>query len=71
MSEGKAALTEGSIISAANNNGFASADCHLKAYRNLMEIKKATHLLYFKSHCVMNYISSEVTVVRVDITLVW
>jgi hypothetical protein len=73
MSEGKAALTEGSIISVGYNNGFTSADCHLKEYRNLMKIKKGTHFLYLNSPCVMSYahLCSEVTAVRVDITLVW
>jgi len=38
MKEGKAALNADSIISAGNNKGFASADCQLKEYRNLMNI---------------------------------
>jgi len=33
------------IISAGNNNGFASADFYLKEYRNIMKIKKGKHFL--------------------------
>jgi len=72
MSEGKAALTADSIISAGNNNGFASADCQLKEYRNLMKITKrytfsvCEQPLSHELHTFMFW----VTAVRVDIRLV-
>ena len=72
MSEGKAALTPDSVIRAGNKSGFASAECQLKEYRNLMKIKKwytfpiCEQPLSHELHTFMFW----VTAVRVDIRLV-
>jgi hypothetical protein len=51
------------------------ADFYLKEYRNLKKIKKGKHFLYIymNSHYVMSYphFCSEVTAVRLAVTLVW